>query len=794
MAFTAPIIGRTLGRYRVLELIGAGGMGEVYRARDERLDRDVAVKVLSPGMLKDEDALRRFRKEALALAKLSHPNIAAVYDFGEQAGVHYLVMECVPGQSLAEKLKSGSLPEKETVSLGGQVAAALEEAHEHGVVHCDLKPANIMVTPKGQAKVLDFGLARLLRPAGELSVTQTASTAQDIAGTLPYMSPEQLQGEGADARSDLYAAGAVLYEMSTGRRPFQENSAPRLTDAILHQPPVSPRALNSRISPELERIMLKCLEKEPENRYQSAKEVAVDLRRSSTPITTSISTTAIKAAKAKMSSVALAAVAVLVLLASAILAMNLGGVRTRFFGGALTPQIESIAVLPLENLSGDPQQEYFADGMTEELTTDLAQITPLRVISRTSVMQYKGAKKTLPQIARELHVDSIVEGSVLRSGDRVRITAQLIYAPTDRHLWARSYERELREVLSLQGEVAQAISKEVGSKLSPQQQTRLKAARAVNPEAYEAYLRGSSYLDNGDLQKASDYFNQAIKLDPDYAPPYVKLAGSYYFRAFFNELPPNVAFPKMRDAATTALLKDEELPEAHDVLALVHLHYDWDWPEAEREFKRALQLNPNQADNRHDYAHFLMAMGRMEESVAESKRAVALDPVDTILTACLCWHRYSAREYNASIQQALRSVQTEPDFDWTHIILGWDYEQVGKFPEAIAEFQKAVTLSAGNTFSRAALGHAFAAAGKRKQALEILASLEKPAPRVYVSPFDISLIYIALGDKDKAFEWLQKAYEERSFFLIYMKWEPRLDPLRSDPRFQRLQQQIGLPA
>jgi len=457
--------------------------------------------------------------------------------------------------------------------------------------------------------------------------------------------------------------------------------------------------------------------------------------------------------------------------------------------------IESLAVLPLQNLSADPAQEYLADGMTEELTSELAKISPLRVISRTSVMQYKGAKRPLPQIARELNVDAVVEGSVQRSGDRVRITAQLIYAPTDRHLWTRSYERELRDVLSLQNEVAQAISKEVGSKLNSQQQTRLlaSATRVVSPDAYEAYLRGSSHLDNGDLQKANDYFTQAIKLDPNYAPPYVKLATSYYFQAFFNMLPPNVAFPKMRDAATKALQRDEALPEAHGVLAIVHLHSDWDWAEAEREFKQALQLNPNQSDIRHEYAHFLMAMGRMEESVAESNRAILLDPMDTILTACVCWHRYSAREYNVSMQQALRSVQTDPNLDWTHIILGWDYEQLGKFQEAISEFQKAVALSHGNSFSRAALGHAFAAAGKREEALGILASLEKSSQHVYVSPFDIALIHAALGDKGKAFEWLQRAYEERSTFLVYMKWEPRLDPLRSDPRFQHLQHQVGLP-
>jgi serine/threonine protein kinase/Tfp pilus assembly protein PilF len=761
------------GRYEVEAELGRGGMGRVLRARDTKLGRRVALKILTPGA-HSEAQLRRFEQEARAASALNHPNILAVYDVGEQAGEPYIVSELLDGETVRAVLAEGPLAPAEALDLGLQLAEGLATAHDHGVVHRDLKPENLFLTNEGRLKILDFGLAKLTRSAADAAGGFRTETGA-ILGTISYMSPEQVRGLPADQRSDIFSFGAVLHEMLAGSPPFRRDTDVATAWAIVNE---APPPLPAGTPAGLAHLVACCLRKDPAERYENARALLRELRehdgrpRRRLPRNSSL----------------FIALAVALLAGATLFMKRMLPTRTEL-------PIESLAVLPLQNLSGDPAQEYLADGMTEELTTELAQISPLRVISRTSVMQYKGTKKPLPQIARELNVDAVVEGSVQRSGDRVRITAQLIHAPTDRRLWTRSYERELREVLSLENEVAQAISKEVGSKLSSQQQMHVSASatRVVSPDAYEAYLRGSSHLDSGDLQKANDYFTQAIKLDPGYAPPYVKLATSYYFQAFFNLLPPNVAFPKMRDAATKALQIDEAFPEAHGVLALVHLHYDWDWAEAEREFKRALQLNPNQADIRHEYSHFLMTMGRMEESVSESKRAIQLDPMDTILTACVCWHRYSAREYHVSMEQALKSVQTDPNLDWTHIILGWDYEQLGKFQEAISEFQKAVTLSGGNSFSRAALGHAFAAAGQREEALGILASLEKPSQHVYVSPFDIALIHTALGDKEKAFEWLQRAYEERSCFLIYLKWEPRLDPLRSDPRFQHLQHQVGLP-
>jgi TolB-like protein/DNA-binding winged helix-turn-helix (wHTH) protein/Flp pilus assembly protein TadD len=458
------------------------------------------------------------------------------------------------------------------------------------------------------------------------------------------------------------------------------------------------------------------------------------------------------------------------------------------------PPIRSVAVLPLENLSGDASQEYFADGMTDALITELARTGTLQVISRTSVMPYKKTMKSLPVIARELKVDAIVEGTVQRSGSHVRVTAQLIRASNDRHLWASTYDGDLSNVLTLQSDVALAIAKQVQGKLGPDQPGAITKPRQVRPEAYEAYLKGNFNLDNGDPQKSIEYFNEAIKLDPDYAPPFAHMARAYFFLSFFSELPPNVGWGKVMQAATTAIEKDESLPEAHGSLALAKLHYDWDWAGAEREFKRALELNPSDADIRHDYAHYLMAMGRTSESAAESDRAVQLDPIGSVLTSCLCWHRFAARQYDQSIEEATRSLHNQPKNEWVHTILGWDYEQKGLYPQAITEFQKAVELSEGDPFQLAALGHAFALAGKRADAYDVLRKLNELSRQRYISSFDVALIYIALGEKDHAFEWLQKAFVDRSTFLIYSKWEPRLDPLRSDPRFRDLVRRIGLPA
>jgi TolB-like protein/Tfp pilus assembly protein PilF len=475
--------------------------------------------------------------------------------------------------------------------------------------------------------------------------------------------------------------------------------------------------------------------------------------------------------------------------------LNPGGWRDRLLGGVAPGQIQSLAVLPLENLSGDPQQDYFADGMTEALITSLAKIGALKVISRTSVLSYKGTQKSLPEIARELNVDAVVEGSVAASGDQVRITAQLIQGRNDQHLWAESYQRDLRDILALQDEVARAVAREIRINVTPQEQARLSTARAINPQAHEAYLRGLYHNSRvGERAQARESFNRAIQLDPDYAPSYAGLAGTYFIPAFFEAAPPRESFSAMRDAVTKALERDETLAEAHGYLALVKLHADWDWAGAEREFKRALELNPSHADVHHSYAHFLMAMGREEESLAESQRAVELDPVDASLTGCLGWHDVWAGEYDRAIRETLGSLRMNPNLGVAKINLGWAYQQKSMYQEAIAQFQAAVSNPVFGPMALTNLGHAYAVSGQRQQAQETLARLKQRSAQGYVSPYQIAAIYAGLGQKDLAFEWLEKAYAERTGWMVHIKWDPRLATLRSDPRFQDLVRRVGLPS
>ena len=789
------MIGQTLGHYRILEKIGAGGMGEVYRARDERLGREVAVKVLPPSLVPDESVRKRLRKEAQALSKLNHPNIEILFELGSKDGAEFLVVEYVPGVTLSDRLAQGPMPEREIARLGVQLANGLAAAHSQGIVHCDLKPSNLRTTPDGRLKILDFGIAKSLRVTRESSkhnvTTESTTGGQGVVGTLPYMAPEQLRSEPADARSDLYSAGAVLYEMATGQRAFRDGVAPRLTDAILHQAAVPPRAVNASISPELERIILKCLQKEPENRYQSAAELEVDLRQLAT-IEVPRSGTAVRRLPIWRRHPGVAT-ALAVVLSAIVVGLSVGRWWEQQASRSGPGRIQSLAVLPLQNLSGDLQKDYFADGMTDLLITDLSQISALRVISRTTTMQYKGTRKPLPQIARELSVDAVIEGSVLSSGNRIRITAQLIQGSTDKHLWAQSYERDGRDVLKLQGDVASAIADEIRIAVTQQERARLTHAPPVIPAAYDAYLKGRYHWHKGteqERQQARQYFEQAAQIDPNYASAYAGLA-DYYWST--DALPPRVAMPQAKQYALKALEIDPTLAEAHTSLGAVRFLGDWNWPEAEGQFKRALELSPGDVEAHRIYSAYLSAMGRGEEALAEARRAQELDPLSIPAQVTAGWTFYYARRYDQAVEQCGKMVDREPDFANAHDCLGLSYLAKKMYEKAIAECQRAVNLS-GNDLNRAVgLARAQALAGNQAAARKALNELSARTRRSYVPASLFAQIHLGLGEKKQGLAWLETAYADRDQYLTRLKVEPAFDSVRSDPAFQDLMRRLGLP-
>ena len=782
------MIGQTLGHYRILEEVGSGGMGVVYRARDDQLERDVALKVLPSGTLRDDGSRRQFRKEALALAKLSHPNIETVYEFDTQDGIDFLVMEYVPGKTLADRLASGALPEKEVIALGMQIAAAIEEAHHRGIVHRDLKPRNIAITERGQAKVLDFGLAKLLPKVNELT-SDTLSDTQAGAGTLPYMPPEQLQGETVDARADIYTIGAVLYEMATDIRAFPDELPSRVIDAILHHPPVPPRALNSRISPELERIILKCLDKDPGRRFQSAKELLVDLQRLGTTSIAQVPPAPLRPTPTpwkRATKVAAYGAAGLLALAVLLAALNIGGWRDRLLGHPRPPQIRSLAVLPFKNLSGDAAQDYFADGMTEALITDLGQIHALRVISRTSVSRFKDPRTPLSDIARQLKVDAIVEGSVSRSDGLAQVTARLVYAPTDSQLWSKSYQRDLQNILVLQADVSTAIVGEINITLTPQEQARLTKKPPANFAAHDAYLKGRYLLQQGtedQMREAKTYFEQATRLDSKYAPAYAGLADYYWLT---NELSPRVAMPKAKEFALKALALDDGLADAHAALATIKFYGDWDWVGADTEYRRAIELGPSYAEAHRVYSLFLSEMGRHEQALAEIGTAKELDPLSTSTSLGLGWAFYYARQFDGAIEQCRKVLDLDPHSMSARDCLASAQLRSAAYDQAVAEFRNLVSASGDDTLRLASLGSAYAVSGKKIQAQRVIEQLNGASKIHYVPEYLWTTIYAALGEKEKAFLWLERAYTEHDSYLVRLKVDPAMDPLRSDPRFQNL--------
>jgi serine/threonine-protein kinase len=775
------MIGKTISHYRIIEKLGEGGMGVVYKAEDLKLHRFVALKFLPPHV-SDDEAAQRFANEAHAVSALDHPNICAIYEIDQTPeGQMFIAMPCYEGASLQEMIKGGPLALDEAIGIASQVARGLAKAHEKGIIHRDVKPGNILVTSDGLAKVVDFGLAKL---ATQARLTRVGTTV----GTVMYMSPEQARSEEVDERSDIWSLGVVLYEMVTGRPPFEGEHEQAIIYSILNQTPEPLARLLPGAPKDLERILTKALAKSPDERYQRMSELAADLdilKESSHKQAKAQAAPARRAPRSRLL-IGLAAVAVV-----AIAAIILG---RPYFSKPHEKPITSIAVLPLRNLSADPEQEYFSDGMTEAIIKELSQIKALRVISRTSAMRYKNSDKTIPQIARELGVDAVVEGSVLRADHDVRITAQLIAADPERHLWAKDFTRSLENVLLLQSEVAQAIAGEIKIAVTPNERERIAQARRVDPEAHEAYLKGEYFVNKAlpaDVYKAIPYFQQAIDKDSTYALGFAGVAKAYSYLEMLAVLPPGEAWPKVKTYAEKALALDPTLAEAVGLIADMKWDYDWDVKGAEECYKRALELNPNLANVHWIYGWLLAGQGRFDAGIAEVRQARQLDPLSPLMTQQLALTYALAGQYDSALTYAQRAAEIDSTFPNIAMTRCFVYLAQGMYAKAIEEAQELVSLDFPRAFRDLAI--AYALSGQTDKARDALAKLLEWKGDHYVSPFDVAMVYCALGDRERVFEYLEKAYEGRDENLIMPAlMPPWCEFIKSDPRYKELMKKAGV--
>jgi serine/threonine protein kinase/Tfp pilus assembly protein PilF len=790
------MIGETISHYRIMQKIGAGGMGEVYRAHDDQLKRDVAIKILNAKFSVDARAKINLLREAQSASALNDPHICTIYETGEVKGHAFIVMEFIEGRPLREVIPAGGLPPALVARYGTQISAALAHAHDHNIIHRDIKTSNVVITPTGQAKVLDFGLAKQVMDVQTAETTLSAVTEPSLAGTPAYMAPEILRGGLADARSDVWALGVVIYEMATGRLPFHGHTIYELSAATLRE---SPAPLPPSLPLPLRVVIQRCLEKEPGHRYQRAGEVRAILEAPqfdpNNSLATSSSTPPASETKpiaaSRRTRVVWTVGLLTAILAAGLVALTVGGIlHSRGLKSAT--HLQSLAVLPLDNLSGDPSQQYFADGMTDELITDLSQISGLHVISRTSAMKYKDSKKSLPQIAQELNVEGVIEGTVERVGDRVRIRAQLINAATDRHVWAKSYERSLSDILAMQDEVARGIASEIQVALTPAERVRLTSARAVNPQAHDALIRGL-YLDNqGETQKGFDSVQQAVAMDSDYAVAHAALAQLYIELGNNSDLPPGEAYPKAKSEAVRAIELDENLGEAHEALAELHHYYDWDFAAADREYQRALELKPGDAQILTKYAFFLCHMGKHDDAIRESKRAQDLDPLSLPVKTNLGVMLHYARRYDDAIAQYRKVLELDSkETTQARFQLARVYMTKRMFPEAITEIARMRATNPSDVNLMSLLVMAYGFEGKTKEATKLIYELKDKRRREYLRPYILAEDYAALGEKNEAMDWLEKAYEERDDWINWIKVDPNLDVLRLEPRFTALLRRVG---
>ena len=746
---TALSNGTEIGHYRIIEKIGAGGMGDVYLAEDTTLNRRVALKFLSLQLIADEEYKARFKREAQAAAVLSHPNIVTIHEVSEYNGRPFSVLEHIEGRSLSDLCKDEKLSVDKVIELAIQICQGLSKAHQAKITHRDIKPSNIVIDADDRPKLLDFGLASI---QGSEQITKTGWAM----GTVGYMSPEQLRGEQADHRSDIFSVGAVLYEMLTASKPFSRNSEAATLQAVLNETPDPVSRFRTDVPSGLQRVIDMALEKNREKRYQSIDDLLGDLKaisEGSKPIVS-------------------------------------GG------RGSVSFARPSIAVMPFANLSADPEQEYFCDGMAEEIINSLTHVEGLRVVARTSSFAFKGKNEDTREIGRKLMVETLLEGSVRKAGNRLRITAQLISAADGYHLWSERFDRQSKDIFEIQDEISLAIVDNLKVKLLGEEKAKLAKRPMIDHEVYNLYLKGRYYLSSrteGGSHKSLDYFLQTLAKDPTNALAHAGIADCYNMFGYWGYLPPREAFPRAKAAAEKALAIDDTLAEAHTSLAHVRHWYDWDWPEARKQYETAIELNPNYATAHQWYAEYFSTLGKHEEGMEEAERSRELDPLSPIVGTQLAGVCYVARKYDLAVEEFTRVLEMDRDFVYAHFLLSWVYVQLSRYDEAIAEVQKAIDLTGGGTTMMVStLGYFYALSGREAKAREILNEIVRPSEAAFVPADSIALVHTGLGQMDEAFEWLDKAFEQRSHWLVWLKVLPIFDGMRSDDRFNLMLKKMKL--
>ncbi|HKA17437.1 MAG TPA: protein kinase [Blastocatellia bacterium] len=773
MANEGSVISEKVSHYRIIKMIGAGGMGEVYLAEDMRLGRQVALKFLPASYQYDSERRTRLLQEARAASVLRSPNIAAIYDIGEHDGAMFIAMEYVDGEVLSYRIDRRTLPTDDAIDIAMQTADALEEAHKAGIIHRDVKSSNLIITERGMVKMLDFGLAKVIQEnisidSADPTVAIGGKTAVGVVlGTVSYMSPEQALGHDLDTRSDLFSYGVVLYEMLTGKLPFEGTNPTEIVDSIIHKEPVAIARYNYDVPPELERIVRKCLEKDRDRRYQNAREVWTDLhnlRRDAEAGAVRVTQAPVRTSPPTR--------------------------RTR-----LRKAVDSLAILPLINEGGDPDTEYLSDGITESIINHLSQLPKLRVMARNTVFRYKGRDVNPQRVGEELGVRATLTGRVLQRADVLIIKVELVDSADGSHLWGEQYNRQLSDIFSIEEEISKEISDKLRLKLSGAEKKRLTKRYTENTRAYQNYLKGRFYWNkrtSEGLTKGIEHFKQAIELDPGYALAFAGLADSYNILASYSALAPREAFPLAKNAASRALELDDKLAEAHTSLAFAKFGYDWDWAGAEREFKQAIHLNPRYSYVYSFYSVLLAALGRFDEALAHANYAQEVDPLSLPINTNVGWILYLTRRYDEAIRQYEKTIDLDDGFALAHRRLAQTYQQIQRYNRADAEYRKAAALSPDDLELLTARGHFYATVGDVKRVNEILKQLELFAKTRYVPSYLVARIYLGLLEIDRVFELLEKALDERYGYLAYLYVEPMFDLVRDDPRFVDLAHRVGI--